>query len=189
MTVFTVSIVVVLVSLYFWYAGIIRKRNGVLEALADIDVQLKKRADLIPNILKIAQKYMQYEKSVMTDITGLRTRALKDYDPHDKEAVKEHLAATDALFGKMGGLLVSVENYPTLKADATMVQAQQSYNETESQIAAARRFYNSAAKLLNNAVQIFPGNVIAKSAGVSTMPFYETDAASKAPVAADDILK
>ena len=85
--------------------------------------------------------------------------------------------------------MVRVEAYPDLKSDQTMGQAMQTYNEVEAQIAAARRFYNSAVTALNNSVQIFPGNIIANMAGVSEMPFYETDDAARAPVNADDFLK
>ena len=81
-----------------------------------------------------------------------------------------------------------VEAYPDLKSDASMLQAQKTYNEVEEQIAAARRFYNSAVNNLNNSVQIFPGSVIANMINISEMPFYETDEASKAPVDASDFL-
>lgn len=174
---------------YFWYVSIISKRNGAQEALSGVDVQLKQRSNLIPNILKIAQKFMEHEKSLLEEITALRTKVDKDYNEADKQAVSEHLAAAEMLGSKMGQLMVAVEDYPDLKSDQTMVQAMQTYNEVEAQIAAARRFYNSSVTALNNAVQIFPGNIIAGMAGVSAMPFYEADEASKAPVNADDYLK
>ena len=85
--------------------------------------------------------------------------------------------------------MVRVEAYPDLKSDQTMVQAMQTYNEVEAQIAAARRFYNSAVTALNNSVQIFPGNIIANVARVTEMPFYETDKAARAPIDASDYLK
>ncbi|MGE0755266.1 MAG: LemA family protein [Alphaproteobacteria bacterium] len=190
MDIMTLAFILVPIGItYFWYAGIISKRNRANEALSGVDVQLKKRSSLIPNILKIAQKFMEHEKSLLTEITELRSRMESDYSPGDKESVQRHLAAAEQLDGKMGQLMVAVEDYPDLKSDATMVQAMQSYNEVEAQIAAARRFYNSAVTSLNNAVQIFPGNLIARMAGVAEMPFYEVDEASRAPVDADDYLK
>ena len=84
--------------------------------------------------------------------------------------------------------MVQVENYPDLKSDQTMLNAMNSYNEVEAQIAAARRFYNSAVKNLNNSVQIFPGNIIANMASIETMPFYEADEAAKAPIDASNFL-
>jgi len=182
-------IIAPLIIAYFWYAGIITKRNKVNESLSGVDVQLKKRSNLIPNILKIAGKFMEHEKSLLTEITGLRTKANEEYNKTDKEAVTEHLAVAEQLAGKMGKLMISVEAYPDLKSDQTMIQAMQTYNEVEEQIAASRRFYNSAVTLLNNAVQIFPGNIIASMAGVSEMPFYEAEESAKAPVNVDDYLK
>ena len=173
---------------YIWYAGIISKRNSAKEALSSIDVQLQKRGELIPNILKIAKKFMEHEKELLTEITELRTAVTKEYDKTDKDAVKEHLAMADQLAGKMNGLMVQVENYPDLKSDQTMVTAMQSYNEVEAQIAAARRFYNSSVTALNNSVEIFPGNIIANMAGVSAMPFYEAPPETLKPVNTDDIL-
>jgi len=157
--------------------------------LSGIDVQLKLRANLIPNILKIAQKFMDHERGLLEEITALRTKALENYDNKDANAVGEHLDISNQLAGKMQQFLVSVENYPELKSDQTMLQAQTTYNEVEAKIAAARRFYNSSVTALNNAVQIFPGNIIAGWAGVAQMPFYEVDEAAKAPVNAGDYLK
>jgi len=183
-----IVVIAVIAIIYMWYASIIRKKNKALEALSGIDVQLKKRHDLIPNILKLAKKFMEHEKSLMTEITELRTKATQDYDPSNKKEVKEHLAAAGALAGKMGSFMVQVENYPDLKSDKNMLHAQQTYNEVEAQIGASRRFYNSAVTALNNSIQIFPGNLIAGLAKASEMAFFETDEASKEPVDVDDIM-
>ncbi|MDX1974772.1 MAG: LemA family protein [Rickettsiales bacterium] len=184
-----ITIGVVLAVLYLWYASIIGKRNKALEALSTIDVQLKQRLDLIPNILKIAQRFLEHEKSLLTEITALRTQADAPYDKKNNEAVREHLAVAGQLSAKMGQLALTVENYPDLKSDATMVQAMQTYNEVEAQITAARRFYNAAITALNNAVQIFPGNIIAGIAGVTSMPFFQAEEAVHAPVDASQYLR
>lgn len=173
---------------YVWYASLIGKRNRALESLSTIDVQLKQRFDLIPNILKIAKKFLDHEKGLLTEITALREHAAAPYDKTNADAVKDHLATAQTLAGKMGNLMLSVENYPDLKSDATMIQAMQTYNEVEAQITAARRFYNSSVTELNNAVQIFPGNIIAGLAGVKAMPFFEVEEAAKAPIDAGSIL-
>lgn len=188
---FDTNIIIILSLLavaYFWYISIISKRNKALEALSGIDVQLKKRSNLIPNILKIAKKFMDHEKALFVEVTKLREKLEENYDQKDANKVKEHFATAEELSSKMGGFMVQVENYPDLKSDQTMIQAQQTYNEVEAQIAAARRFYNSAVSALRNAIQIFPGNIIAKIAGVSSMPFYEADEESKKPVDASSIL-
>jgi LemA protein len=174
--------------LYIWYAKLISKRNTAKEALSGIDVQLKKRSSVIPNILKIAKKFMEHEKELLTEITALREQVNESYDKTSKEAVQEHIKAAEQLAGKMGQLMISVEDYPNLKSDQTMIEAMRSYNEIEAQISAARRFYNSAVTALNNAIQIFPGNIIAGIAGVTEMPFYEAEEAAKAPVDAGDYL-
>lgn len=189
MTTFLIILGVVVALGYIWYASLIGKRNRALEALSGVDVQLRQRFDLVPNILKIAQKFMEHEKSLLTEITALRENAAMPYDKTDAEAVKKHLQTANTLSGKMGSLMVNVENYPTLKSDQTMIQAMQTYNEVEAQITAARRFYNSSVTELNNAVQIFPGNIIAGMAGVREMPFFETDEAAKAPIDASQYLK
>lgn len=171
--------------LYSCYVNVVKSKNQVLEALSGIDVQLRKRYDLIPNILTIAQKFMEHEKEIFSKITELRTQAA-----NAKLGSKEKFAAENALDTEMKALMVNVENYPTLKSDATMVQAMQTYNEVEEHISAARRFYNSALKELKNAVEIFPSSMFAGSAGdVKNLSFYEADPISRQPVKASDILK
>ena len=178
----------VTVILYIWYAKIIGRKNSALEALSGIDVQLKKRSNLIPNILTIAKRFMEHEKELFSAVTQLRTQTDNEYDAGDPLAVSEHLKSANALGGQMGRLMVSMEAYPELKSDQTMLQAQQTYSEVEAQISAARRFYNSSVTELNNSIEIFPGNLLAGLAKAKVMPFYETDEASKAPVDASTYL-
>ena len=180
--------VVLIILLYIWYSRIIRNKNQVYEALAGIDVQLKNRSNLIPNILTIAKKFMEHERELISSVTELRTQSTADYDRGDAQAVKEHMELASALTSEMGKLMISVEAYPELKSDQTMQQAQLSYNEVETKIAAARRFYNSAVSQLNNSIEIFPGNILARYANVSSMPFYEADEGSIEPVDASSIL-
>ena len=180
--------VVLVILLYVWYSRIIRNKNQVYEALAGIDVQLKNRSNLIPNILTIANKFMEHERDLIASVTELRTQSTADYDSGNAQAVKEHMELASALTSEMGKLMISVEAYPELKSDQTMQQAQLSYNEVETKIAAARRFYNSAVSQLNNSIEIFPGNIVARYVNVSSMPFYEADESSKAPIDASSIL-
>ena len=188
---FNYPIIILIATLaiaYFWYVSLIGKKNQALEALSGIDVQLKKRSNLIPNILKIAKKFMDHEKDLMTQITQLRANAIKPYDKTNQDQLKEHLESVRNLDNAMSGFMVNVENYPDLKSDKSMLQAQMTYNEIEEQISASRRFYNSAVTALNNSVEIFPGNVIASIAKVQKMPFYEADQQAKKPVNASDFL-
>ena len=173
-TLVTIAVVIgiVLVLLYIAYVRLIAKKNKVREALASMDVQLKKRYDLIPNILFIANKFMEHERGLLDDITKLRTEAVKMTS--DLNNVKEKIALDAEIKNKMGQLMVSVENYPQLKSDQTMIQAMSTYNEVEEHIAAARRFYNSAVLELNNAVETVPTKWFAESLGIkSELPYFE----------------
>ena len=188
MEIFFGIIILVSVLLYFLYARIIRNKNSVLEALAGIDVQLKTRSNLIPNVLTIAKKFMAHEKDLLENVTKLRTRESEAYDQTDPTSIKEHISAATALGSELSKMMISVEAYPDLKSDETMIKAQLTYNEVEAKIAAARRFYNSAVAQLNNSIEIFPGSILANYANVQIMPFYEADEASKKPISAEKFL-
>lgn len=179
----------ILIGAYVWYATIVTRRNRVEEALGGIDVQLQQRHDLIPNVLEIAKRFMGHEKQLLEEITALRSKATARLGERDFGKVGEKFAVEDALGRDMGRLLAIAENYPQLKSDGPMIQAQRTYAEVETNIAAARRFYNSAVGDLRNATQIFPGPVLSKFAGVAALPpFFETAEAARKPVAAADIL-
>ena len=173
--------VIVILALIFlaWmvYVGLIQKRNNVKEAFASIDVQLKKRYDLIPNVLFIANKFMEHERELLKGITELRAQAVKM--PAELAQAQQKIDLDNQISGMMGKLMVAVENYPQLKSDQTMLQAMQTYSEQEEHIAAARRFYNSAVKELNNAVEIFPSSIVAVMVGVKAAPFFEVSEAER----------
>ena len=177
-------LVVLLFIMYGMYVRIVQKKNNAKEAMSGIDVQLRKRYDLIPNILAIAAKFMEHEKGLMTEITELRTQAASIRS--DADTIGKKIELDNALTSKMSQLMVNVENYPQLKSDQTMLQAMQTYSEVEEHIAAARRFYNSAVKDLNNSVEIFPSSLIAAMIGVRVCPFFETDDTARQPVNAGD---
>lgn len=185
---FGVVCLIVLVIVYRIYVGVIRKRNKVQEALSSIDVQLKKRADLIPNILTIAKKFMEHERELMTRIVELRNVVAKDYDKGDRQAVARHFEAVGELQDSMSRFNVVAENYPELKSNQTMVEAQRTYAEVEAHISAARRFYNSACKDLKDACDIWPHSMFAGFLGIQPMPFFEADEADRRPVNAGDML-
>jgi len=183
-------VLIPLIFFYSWYAGIISRRNAAQSALSSIDVQLRKRYDLLPNILKLAQNFMNHEKDLMSRLTELRSNLEQPYSKDDPEAVKDRLSKAEEMNVGMGRLFAVAENYPELRSSDTITQAQNTFEEVEANIAAARRFYNSAVNQLNNSVQIFPGNIIAGMAGVKAMPFYEIgDTAAREPVNVDDFMK
>ena len=179
--------VVVLVIIYGIYYSLIQKKNKVKEAFSSIDVQLKKRYDLIPNVLFIANKFMEHERGLLEDITKLRAQAAKL--PADLSNAEQKIKLDGAIAGKMGQLMVAVENYPQLKSDQTMLQAMQTYTEQEEHIAAARRVYNSAVLDLNNAVEIFPSSMIAAMLNIKQMPFFEATEQERQAVDASQYFK
>lgn len=182
-----VVLLVVLVPLYSLYVSLIQKKNKVRESMGGIDVQLKKRYDLIPNILVIANKFMEHERGLITEITQLRTQASSLRA--DQDTISKKIDLDNQIATKMGQLMVNVENYPQLKSDQTMVQAMQTYSEVEEHIAAARRFYNSAVNDLNNAVEIFPSSMIASALDIRPYPFFEAEEAARKSVNAADYFK
>lgn len=175
-----IVVLILLVTSYVMYVSLVKKKNKVKEAFAGIDVQLKKRYDLIPNVLFIANKYMEHERTLLEEITKLRAEAVKV--PADLSKAKEAINFDGLISGKMGQLMVAVENYPQLKADQPMMQAMQTYSEQEEHIAAARRFYNSAVLELNNAVEIFPSSMIAGMMNLTVLPFFEATETERQPV-------
>ena len=177
-------VVIALILLYPMYVRLIQLKNKTKEAMSGIDIQLKKRYDLIPNILTVAQKYMEHERGLFDEITRLRSAAASIHS--DADTIGKKIELDNQIASKMGQLMVNVENYPQLKADGTMMQAMQTYSEVEEHIAAARRFYNSAVKDLNNSVEIFPSSLVAAMIGVKSCPFFEADDTARQPVNASD---
>lgn len=173
----TLLVVLVLIVLfaYLWYVRLIKYRNTAREALSSVDVQLRKRHDLLPNTLKLARQFMVHERSLIENLTRLRAQATQAYDPNDAKQVKAHMQAEGGLQSGLRQLFAVAENYPELRSSETILQAQQTFNEVEGHIAAARRFYNSSVTQLNNAVEIFPGSLIAQMANVQALPFFEIE--------------
>ena len=182
-----VVLLVLLIPLYSMYVSLIQKKNKVKESMGGIDVQLKKRYDLIPNILVIANKFMEHERGLITEITNLRTQASNLRA--DRDTISKKLDLDTQIANKMGQLMVNVENYPQLKADQTMTTAMQTYNEVEEHIAAARRFYNSAANELKNAVEIFPSSLFARMLNIKAVDFIKATEQERQPIKASDFLK
>ena len=177
----------IVLGVYGIYAGLIQKKNKVMEAFSSISVQLKKRYDLIPNILTLAGKFMEHERGLMEKVTELRTQAMAL--PNDMNSIGKKLELDNQIKNAMGQIMVAVENYPQLKSDQTMMTAMQTYNEVEEHIAAARRFYNSAANELKNAVEIFPSSFFARMLNIKAVDFFKAEEREKQAVNAADFLK
>ncbi|MFZ1814733.1 MAG: LemA family protein [Rhizobiaceae bacterium] len=161
----------------YLYNNLVRLRQMVHEGWSGIDVQLKRRADLIPNLLESVKGYMAHEKTLLEEVTRLRTQAVNagSAPPAERAAIE------GALSGALGRLMAVAENYPDLKASQNFVEFQRSLEETENEISLARRYYNGAARNLNIAVESFPSNLIAGRFGFQKSEFFEIeDAADKA---------
>lgn len=140
------------------YNGLINKKNGVEYAFSSIDVMLKKRRDLIPNLIASVKEYMGHEKELLTKVTELRSQIIKAEEGGSEE---ERFNLENKLSGMLGQIKVAVEAYPDLKANENFLQLQASLNEIEEQISASRRAFNGAVYDYNNAIEMFPSNVIA----------------------------
>lgn len=138
------------------YNGLISKKNNVEYAFSSIDVMLKKRHDLIPNLVAAVKQYMTHERGLLTEITALRTQVM---NPNLSDG--ERFQAEGQLSSMLGKIQVAVENYPDLKANTNFLQLQAAMNEVEEQISASRRAFNASVNGYNNAVEMFPTNIIA----------------------------
>jgi LemA protein len=171
-------ILIILVLLVFLFVGLynrlVKLRNNRENAFADIDVQLKQRLDLIPQLVEAVKGYMKHESSVLTEITNARANAMKATTVNDK------IAADNQLSGALRELNVAVEAYPDLKASQNFIQLQEEISDIENKLAAARRFFNSATKELNNAVETFPSNILAGMFGFKREPMFDVGAGQRA---------
>lgn len=138
------------------YNNLIRKRNEVDNAFGGMDVQLKKRYDLIPNLVSTVKQYATHEKELLTKVTEMRAKATSGNLSSD-----EKVAIDNQISAGMKSIMVAVENYPDLKANENFMNLQRTLNEVESQISAARRTYNAVITDFNNAIQTFPSNIMA----------------------------
>lgn len=157
-------LVMMVVSLY---NRLVKLKNNREQAFADVDVQLKQRHDLIPQLVDSVKGYMGHERGVLTEITEARANAMKATTINDK------IVAENKLSTALEGLKVSVEAYPDLKASQNFMELQNEISDVENKIAAARRFFNSATKELNVATELFPSNLIATLFNFKREPMFE----------------
>ena len=163
-----IGIIVVLVFfIIFLYNSVIRLRNQVKNAWAQIDVQLKRRNDLIPNLVETVKGYMKHEKETLENITKARSAVMS------AEGVEDTAQASNMLSSTLKSLFAVSENYPDLKANQNFIQLQTSLNEIEEQISAARRAYNASVTDYNNAIEMFPTNIAASIMGYERKDYFE----------------
>ena len=175
-----IIILVIVVLLALWAVGIynnlVKLRNNRENAFANIDVQLKQRHDLIPQLVATVKGYADHEKEVLLRVTEARSAAMNATSINDK------IQAENALTSALAGLKISLEAYPDLKANQNFLQLQNELSDIENKLAAVRRFFNSATKELNNAVQTFPSNLLAGIFGFKKEPMFEVPQAERADI-------
>ncbi len=174
-------VLIVVVGAILFYNGLVRKRNTVDEALAQIEVQLKRRHDLVPNLVAAVKDYMGFEQDVLTKVTEARANAVAA----GSKGVAEQSVAENQLTGALRSLFAVAENYPTLKASENVLSLQEQLTTTENQISFARQYYNSSVLEFNTSIQTFPGNILAGTFGFSKRDFFEAEPeAQQVPVVA-----
>lgn len=158
-----------LLIIYIWslYNGLIGLKNQIEEAWSQIDVQLKRRSDLIPNLVESVKGYAKHEKGLFTEVTRARSAVM------DAKTPAKMAAASDVLSGVLGRLIAVAENYPQLKANENFLQLQKELSDTEDKVAYSRQYYNTTVKDFNVKIQTFPNNMLAGTFGFKTREYFE----------------
>lgn len=170
---------VIILWLIFTYNGFVALRNRAKEAWSDIEVQMKRRYDLIPNLIETVKGYAAHESQTLSKVTEARTAAM------GAQTIEQHAEAENMLTGALKSLFAVSEAYPDLKANTNFLELQRELSDTENKIMASRRFYNTNVQTLNTAVESFPGNLIASPFGFAMMDLFElseSEQAAKEPV-------
>jgi len=173
-------VLAIIVIIFLWvisvYNGLIKTRNRTKEAWSDIDVQLKRRYDLIPNLVETVKGYATHERELFEKVTQARANAI------GAQGMKEKVVAENALSNTLKSLFAVAESYPDLKASVNFLELQRELTDTEDKVQAARRFYNTNVMELNTQIESFPANTIASILGFKQMELFEIAEAQKEPV-------
>lgn len=165
------------------YNSLISKKNQVKNIRAGVDTQLKKRYDLIPNLVATVKEYLTHEKETLTRVTALRNQAISTKDKGEEFAINNEITKL------LGGINVAIEAYPVLKGNENVMHLQATLTEVEEQISAARRAYNSSVMTYNNAIQMFPSNIIAGFFNFKEDLFFEASEGEKQAPNVGDMFK
>ena len=169
-----VAVVIIALILISMYNNLVKLRNNRENAFANIDVQLKQRYDLVPQLVNTVKGYAAHERELLEKVTAARSACM------NATSINDRVQADNALGAALSGLRVAVEAYPDLKANQNFLQLQNELSDIENKLASVRRFFNSATKELNNAVQSFPSNIIAGMFGFKKEPMFESPASDRA---------
>jgi LemA protein len=175
------SVLILIIGIVM-YNNLISKKNNVEYAFSSIDVMLKKRHDLIPNLVASVKQYMTHERGLLTEITELRNSVMK---PNLSDS--ERFKAEGQLSSMLGKVQIAVENYPDLKANTNFLQLQAAMNEVEEQLSAARRAFNASVNGYNNSVEMFPTNILAGMMNLRRRDSFEIAEAERGNVNIDNL--
>ena len=162
-----IIVLILVIYIIYQYNGLVQLRNRVKNAWSQIDVQLKRRADLIPNLVETVKGYAKHEKTVFENVTKARSSLM------NATTVKENAEANNMLTDSLKSLFAVAENYPELKASENFRQLQAQLSETEDKIAYSRQFYNDTVLMFNNKVQMFPSNILASLFHFTEAEYFE----------------
>lgn len=173
-------IVVVVIYVLVTYNALVKRKNMVLNQRSQIDIELQRRFDLIPNLVEVVKGYASHEKSTLEDVVNARSNYLAS-GSDTQEALQADAQLTTAL----SRLFMLVESYPDLMANTNFLNLQKELANTEKKIAFSRQFYNDSVNKMNNMIQMFPSNVVAKLFGYKAEPFFETTDKERANISID----
>ena len=168
------AVVIIALILISMYNNLVKLRNNRENAFANIDVQLKQRYDIVPQLVATVKGYAAHERELLEKVTAARSACM------NATSINDRVQADNALGAALSGLRVAVEAYPDLKANQNFLQLQNELSDIENKLASVRRFFNSATKELNTAVQSFPSNIIAGMFGFKKEPMFEIPASDRA---------
>ncbi len=175
MTIYVVFGIVVLLVIYIFvtYNNLIKKRNIVKEAFSTMDIYLKKRWELVPNLVEIVKGYAKYEQETLNEITSLRVNS------YDNMNINKKLDINEKLTEGISKIMAISENYPELKASENFLQLSRDLTKIEDEIANSRKYYNGAVRILNNKIQMFPSNIVANIFGFKLANMFEANTEEK----------
>lgn len=168
-----IVVAIIVISIIVMYNALIRLKNQVENAWAQIDVQLKRRADLIPNLIETVKGYVKHEKGVLTDVTKARAQMMSANTPEEKANANNMLSST------LKSLFAVAENYPNLKANENFLQLQEELAGTENKVAYSRQHYNDMVMVFNTKIQVFPSNILANLFNFTRKELFEASQQDK----------
>lgn len=162
-----VVVAILVISCVTTYNSLVKSKNNVEKAFADIDVVLKKRYDLIPNLVNTVKGYAKHESETLTKVINLRSAAIESNNVNDKVKINNEITSS------LGNIIAIAENYPNLKADSNFLSLQQSLGDIEKELSSFRLSYNEYVTILNNKIETFPNNILAKMFKFKQAEFFE----------------